>query len=655
MTFTVPPLVGEQSSRPAVRQGLLRRLVRRPLAVAALVYLVVVVILAVLAPAVAPYGPESTDLAKILQGPSAAHLLGTDAIGRDVLSRLLFGARPALLGVLIATATAVVIAVPVGIAAAMYRRADRLVSPVVDVIMSIPAIAVLLMVLATFGQNLSAAMVALGVLTAPGMTRVIRGAALAVVEEPYIEAARVFGLRGPAIAARHVLPRIIGPLLVNGSLVASAALITETGLNFLGLGVHPPDPSWGSLVSDGAAAMDQSVWLLFIAGCVVAVTVVAFVLLGDALRDTAAETWSGRRERTRPERRQRLGRASATHAPTDGAGEGVDSDALLAVRDLTVAFPGPSRTTLEVLQHVSFDVGRGETVGIVGESGCGKTMTGLAVIGMLPPRASVVAGQILLAGRDVLAMPRKTRARLRGGTIAFVSQEPMVALDPLFTVGYQISEAVRRYEKASRSAVRRIAIELLERVRISEPEKVAKLYPHEISGGMAQRVCIAIALAGHPDLLVADEPTTALDVTVQAEILALLASLQRDTGMAIILISHDWEVIRRMSARAVVMYAGQVVERGVTAELMRHPSHPYTEGLLAADPHLARPGTRLRTIPGAVPQPEDWPVGCHFAARCQYATAECSRQAIPLLRAEDNRWTRCIHFDRFRVRAAAGD
>jgi peptide/nickel transport system permease protein len=656
LTTGVILLGDEKVAPPAAGKRLLRRLLRRPLGVAALAYLLIVITAAVFAPLLAPYGSTSIDLLHVLQGPSPTHWLGTDAIGRDLLSRLIFGARPTLVGVLIATATAVAIAVPVGTGAAMAQRMDRVVSPVVDTFMSVPAIVVLLMVLATFGQNIPAAMVTLGVLTAPGMTRVVRGASLSVVEEPYIAAARVFGLRRTSIAVRHVMPRIAGPLLVNSSLVASAALITETGLNFLGLGTRPPAPTWGSMVADGSSVMDETTWPLLVAGGAVIITVVALVLLGDALRDTVTETWTGRP-------RHRAGRHSLVttprtvqRAPVSGpaadATEARNGQApLLSVRDLTVAFPGPAAVPVPVLQHVSFDVGPGETLGVVGESGCGKTMTALAVIGMLPPAAQVLGGEILLNGRDVLTTPKKERARLRGSKIAFVSQEPMVALDPLFTVGSQVAEAVRRHARTSRSAARRAAIDLLDRVKIRAPEKVVKLYPHEISGGTAQRVCIAIALAGHPDLLVADEPTTALDVTVQAEILALLGSVQRESGMAIVLISHDWAVIRQLCSRSVVMYAGEVVERGSTSDVMHEPSHPYTEALLSADPHLAVPGTRLSTIPGTVPQPHEWPTGCHFAERCAYATAECAKGPVPLVAADGNRVARCIYAGRLPVRS----
>jgi peptide/nickel transport system permease protein len=284
----------------------------------------------------------------------------------------------------------------------------------------------------------------------------------------------------------------------------------------------------------------------------------------------------------------------------------------------------------------------------VGESGCGKTTVGLAVLGLTPTNATV-EGAIDFNGRNVLAMKRRERSALRGNTIAFVSQEPATALDPLFTIGSQVSEAIRTHLGISRRAASRRAIELLTAVKIDDPERVVLLYPHQISGGMAQRVSIAIALAGKPDLLIADEPTTALDVTVQAEIIALLRSLQDETGMAILLISHDWGVIGEICSRTVVMYAGQVVERAEPEQIFSRPMHPYSAGMLAADPHFAKAGERLATIPGTVPAPNEWPVGCHFAARCPLATPECTAAPIPLFTDDEARSSRCIHIDLVRV------
>ncbi|WP_242882357.1 dipeptide/oligopeptide/nickel ABC transporter permease/ATP-binding protein [Actinomadura litoris] len=631
MTAITEPATGVPSGRP----GLARRLLRRPLAAGALLYLAAVVVLAVLAPVLAPYGPQEADLTRVLATPSADHWLGTDSLGRDLVARLMFGARPALLGVLVTVAVAAAIAVPVGLAAALARGADRVVSPLVDLLMSIPAIVVLLMVLATFDQRLLAAMAALGVLTAPGLVRVVRAAALTVAEEPYVAAARVYGVGRFGIAVRHVLPRIAGPVLVNLALVAATALLTETGLNFLGLGVHLPEASWGGMVADASSVMSRQNWMLVPTGGVVACTVVALVLLGDGVRDAAAEGWARpvARTRTRPSavgERPKSGVPAAPSAAPSATPSATPSDALLSVEGLTVAFTGADGRPVPVVEDVSFELRAGETLGIVGESGCGKTMTGRAVLGLLPAGARVTGGSIRIGGAEATALPRRERAALRGSTIAFVSQEPMAALDPLFTVGSHLAEAVRVHTGAGRAEARRRAVRLLDQVRLPEPDRVARMYPHQLSGGMAQRVAIAIALAGGPRLLIADEPTTALDVTVQAEILRLLSTLRQETGMAILLISHDWGTVGELCERTLVMYAGQVVESGPTAAVVASPRHPYSEGLLAANPQLGTPGTALRTMPGGVPSPGEWQAGCHFAARCPHVMDECVTHPIAM-------------------------
>jgi peptide/nickel transport system permease protein len=625
-------------------------LLTRPLGAASVVYLLLFVVAAITPGLLAPGDPQAADFAHVLSSPTAGHILGTDALGRDIYTRIIYGAAPALTGILVAALVAAVIAIPSGLAASLSRPVDAIVSRASDLVLSIPSIVVLLMVLA-LSQNLNVAMGVLGLLTAPGLIRVTRSAALPVVEESYVAAAKVFGLGRVAIAIRHVLPRVIGPILVNLSLIATHALITATGLNFLGLGLHPPAPSWGGLLADGAA-LDQNAWVIVPGGGVMALTVIAMVLLGDAVRDVTAESWRPRHTRAIRHRTRRLAvrpaQPPAESVPAEPLLEGV-----LAVRDLSVAFPAPDGGQLTVVQDVSFDIKRGEAVGIVGESGCGKTITGLAVLGMLPPGAHITGGSIWVNGRDVTSLPARERAGLRGKTIAFVSQEPMMALDPLFTVGYQIAEAVRTHTGLRRAAARRRAEELLAQVRINEPDRVARSYPHEISGGMAQRVCIAVALAGNPEILIADEPTTALDVSVQREIIELLSSLQDEKGLAVMLISHDWEVVSGLCTRSVVMYAGQVVERARVDDVMDDPRHPYTEGLLAANPHLVVPGEPLRTIPGNVPPPSAWPESCHFQDRCAYVRADCRAQPIQLVSVGTDRSSRCLHLELLETTGAA--
>jgi peptide/nickel transport system permease protein len=652
---TVPVVESDGSAKGAVvaRPGLLRRVMRRPLSVISLAFLLLVTVAAVFAPQLAPYGPEASDFSSVLSPPTSAHWLGTDSLGRDILSRLMFGARPTLLGVVIAVAVTLIIGVPIGLSAAMSARADRVIQPLVDLMMSIPGIIVLLMVLATFNQNIYAAMTALGVLTAPAIIRVVRAAALTVVNEPYVEAARVYGLRRSSIAARHVLPRVSGPVLVNTSLIAAGALVAETGLNYLNLGVKLPAPSWGGMVADASTVIDQQPWLLVPTGGILALTITAFVLLGDGVRDAATEGWSAGRSGTTKRARRRSAANRAARNPGEPRLEpsaqpdlpAADSDTILRVSGLSVSFRRPGGESTTVVQDVSFDIKRGETVAVVGESGCGKTITGLAILGLLPGGATAT-GRAELNGSDLFAMSRRERAALRGSSVAFISQEPMSALDPLYPVGSQLAESVRVHKGLSRREAKSRAVELLEKVKINDPERVTRLYPHEISGGMAQRVAIAIALAGDPDLLIADEPTTALDVTVQAEIVALLQQLQQQTGMAILLISHDWGVVGEICSRALVMYAGEVVERGLTRQIFAQPLHPYSAGLLAANPHFAKPGEELSTIPGGVPLPQDWPVGCHFHDRCAHRTADCAAAAIPLLEQGTGRQSRCIHVER---------
>jgi peptide/nickel transport system permease protein len=300
---------------------------------------------------------------------------------------------------------------------------------------------------------------------------------------------------------------------------------------------------------------------------------------------------------------------------------------------------------VKAVDGVSFTIDDGKTLGVVGESGCGKTITAMAILGLLPAAARVDGGCIMFGGRDLTALSERELRRLRGKEIALISQEPMVSLNPAFRVDWQLAEVVRQHHGVSRKAARARVVELLRQVHLPEPEMVARRYPHELSGGMAQRVAIARALAGEPQLLIADEPTTALDVTVQAEILELLREIQRERQMAILLVTHDWGVVADICERVVVMYAGEIVERAELGPMFAEPLHPYTEALLASNPHNAAEAEMLPTIPGTVPAPGEWPEGCHFHPRCAYATAACQAQAIPLEHPADDRETRCIHYE----------
>ncbi len=315
---------------------------------------------------------------------------------------------------------------------------------------------------------------------------------------------------------------------------------------------------------------------------------------------------------------------------------------LLSVRDLGVAFH--TRAGLvDVTSGVSFDVAPGERVGIVGESGCGKTVTGLALLGLLPPRTSRVRGQILLEGRDLNGLPQRALREVRGAHIAMIFQEPMSALDPVFTIGEQIGEAVRAHFDVGAREARETAIEALAKVGIPLPQRRCDEYPHQLSGGMRQRAMIAIALVCKPRLLVADEPTTALDVTVQAQIIDVLIQLSEESGTALLFITHDLGVVAESCHRVLTMYAGQVVEDAPIDDLLTRPRHPYSSGLMRSLPSLNQRKAPLPSIPGRVPQPAEMPPGCRFEPRCPHAQPQC-RDPQLLASAEPLHMVRCCRF-----------
>jgi peptide/nickel transport system permease protein len=640
-------------ARPGTAQprSFARRFMARPAGVAAAVFLLLLVLSCVAAPLIAPDNPATQDLTNVLSGPSAHHLLGTDSLGRDVLSRLLYGGRRSLLSVAEGLAVVLALGVPLGLAAG-YRGggADRALSRGAEMVMAVPPIIIILVVLAVIPGSENAAMLVFGLLGAPSMLRVVRGATLKVREEPYVTAGRLCGLSPLQVVRRHVLPRVAGPIIVQASIFAAYALLFETGLAYLGLTASSNSPTWGGMVAEASTVIEQQEWLLIPSGVLIAVTILAFGLIGDAARDAAAmeDAAPAHRRRTAVPR-DAAGRAAARHdAARHGApasppeAPSVDEDALLSVRGLSVTGQGRSGQTL-VVDSVSFDVFPGETVGLVGESGCGKTLTALAVLRLLPGSLAVAGGQARWAGRDLLQMPDRAFDALRGSALAYVSQEPQASLDPSFTVGSQLAEVIRRHDRVPRSAARARAVALLRQVELPDPDRSARAYPHELSGGMAQRVALALALAGRPDLLIADEPTTALDVTVQAEMLALLRRLARETGMAVLLITHDWGVVADVCDRTIVMYAGQVVERGGVQDLFERPLHPYTLGLLRSHPSLARAGQPIAALPGRVALPGAWPTGCRFAPRCGFADDACRAGPIPLTERSVSRQARCVH------------
>lgn len=637
------------ASVPAARSHQsVRLLLRNPVAVAAISFLGIVTLVCIGASVTAPYDPLHQDLERVLSGPTAHNLLGTDTLGRDVLSRLIYGGRRSLLSVVEGVVVVLALGIPFGLAAGYAGGwIDRVLSKFAETIMAVPALIIVLVVLAVLPQNEDAAMISFGLLGTPAILRVVRSATLRVREDLYVAAARVSGLNHLRIVTRHIFPRVWGPVIVQASLFAAYALLFETGIAYLGLTADPSTPTWGGMVAEASTVIQRQAWLLVPSGTLIALTILGFGLLGDAIRDAVVAGEGGLPNNAPRSVDAKQDRGADTVEPLNGR-----SGLVLRVRDLSISLAGWAAET-PIVDRVSFDVYAGETLGIIGESGCGKSVTALALLRLLPLGLHPTGGQVNWQGHDLLSMTERSFDELRGSSLAFVSQEPQSSLDPAFTVGSQLVELIRHHQRVSHREAKSSAVALLRQVELQNPDQVARTYAHELSGGMAQRVAIAFALAGRPKLLIADEPTTALDVTVQAEILGLLRRLQRETGMALILITHNWGVIADICDRAVVMYAGQIVEKSGIQEMFDRPLHPYTLGLLKAHPSLAEPGSRLLSIPGNVPSPGSWPAACRFSPRCRFAAEECLKTAIPLFDVGPGRATRCIRVDQIFTKESA--
>ncbi|MDQ0189049.1 ABC transporter ATP-binding protein [Alicyclobacillus cycloheptanicus] len=310
----------------------------------------------------------------------------------------------------------------------------------------------------------------------------------------------------------------------------------------------------------------------------------------------------------------------------------MNSTVVLEVSNLTTKVQRKG-SSITLVDDVSFRVHRGEVLGVVGESGCGKSVTALSVMGLIKPPVAVTSGAVLLNGQNLVGLPKAELRRMRGSTLSMIFQEPMTSLNPVFSVGNQLSEVLRIHKHLSKRAAFARSVELLKLVGIPRPEEVAKSYPHQLSGGMRQRVMIAMAMACEPGLLIADEPTTALDVTIQAQILQIMKNLQQTMGLTMMLITHDFGVVSQMCDKVIVMYAGKIVESGDTQAVLHHPAHPYTKGLLNSLPERNKGANRLKYIPGSVPPPAEWGLGCRFADRCEFVEERCRVEMPPLFSA----------------------
>ncbi|GAA1038854.1 dipeptide/oligopeptide/nickel ABC transporter permease/ATP-binding protein [Streptomyces murinus] len=635
--------LAERLSGPRVTPRALRRL--PPLSTLAVCFLALVVLVALLAPLLAPDDPlDQQDPVGGTGHPSAAHWMGQDSLGRDILSRLMYGARWSLAIGLGATGLALVVGAVLGAVAATSRKAvDETLMRCLDVVMAFPGIALAAVLVAVFGGGIGVLICAIAFLFTPPVARVVRANVLDQYGEDYVTAERVIGARTPHIVLRHVAVNCAAPVLVFCTVQVAEAIVFEASLSFIGAGVRPPDPSWGSVIADGKnMVLTGGWWATVFPGLLILLTVLALNILSEGVSDAWAAP-APREVETADEPVEQVSSGEVLKLPgLAEAARGLRSRArplpdrtgppVLAVEDMAIGFPGRHRG-VDIVAGVGFEVYPGEVLGLVGESGCGKSLTALTVMGLQPPGARV-RGRIRFRQRDLLAEPARARRKLLGHEMAMVYQDALSSLNPAMTVRAQLGQLVRR-------GGRRSPAELLGLVGL-DPERTLRSYPHELSGGQRQRVLIAMALSRDPSLIIADEPTTALDVTVQAQVMELLLRLRAELGFALVLVSHDLALVADVTDRVVVMYGGQIVESAVTAELVAAPAHHYSRGLLGSVLSLESAAARMTQIRGVVPAPADFPPGCRFAGRCPRASEVCRAQA-PVLAGPATHTVACHH------------
>ena len=628
----------EAPAADSPRRRFWKRMFRNPLAVFSMVWFLILIVSWIWPELLATHDPFKQDvtLQRLFEGPSGDHWLGTDGLGRDHYSRVIFGAGFAFRSIFIAMIIAVGVGVPIGLFSGWRGgRTDRAIMWMNDVLFSLPIILLAMAVIMILTPSLTNAMIGVGIAMATRFVRLTRGVTLAEKEELYVDAARITGISVPRILTRYIAPNLLPSLVVQAAIISGAVILIGATLSFLGIGASLDDPDWGVMLNRARPDFRrEGVWQIVPSGGALVLTVLAFNLLGDSIRDAIGRDASS--NALSVTKRISVTPASSAHANGD--------DVVLSVRDMDVEFPSESGPVSQILSGVSFEVRAGETLGVVGESGSGKSMTMLSALGLTPAPGRMTRGSVNFGGEDVTNLSESAWQRIRGQEIGVIFQEPIAVLNPAMKVGAQIMEPLRIHLGMSKTDARKRAAELLAEVRVPDPERRLDQYPHEFSGGMAQRVGIAMALACEPTLLIADEPSTALDVTVQGQILDLLAEIQTRRNMAIILITHDLGVIAEAADRVLVMYGGQVMETGSVDDVFFAPKHPYTRALLDTMPQNHDGHGDLAVIAGMVPQPNAWPAGCRFAPRCVHATEACT-SSMPPLQMVDSDHVRCVRYD----------
>jgi peptide/nickel transport system permease protein len=612
-------------------------LARNRMAAFGLAVLAVIIAVSLLTPLLPLQPPAETDPAmRLLRPLSEGHLLGTDHLGRDILSRLLWGTRLSLAVGVSATIVAAVIGSAIGICAGFFGgRTDNLMMRGIDMLMAFPYILLALAIVAALGPGLLNALYAVAVVNIPFFARNIRGVTVGIAHREFVDAARLSGMNSWRIIAAEIFPNVLPVIVITMSTTVGWMILETAGLSFLGLGSQPPQADLGSMLGEGRKLIITAPHVSAIPGVVIFLIVMSINLLGDGVRDALdPRLKSGALNRPAPRTRVDL----TAPSPAGGASE----EALLSVDDLQTEFDVGARV-YKAVGGVSFQVRRGECLGLIGESGSGKSVTALSLLGLAASPPGVIrGGRVAFDGDDLLTVSDEHLRHVRGGRVAYIFQDPLSTLHPLFSVGDQIVEAIRAHRPLSREAAWQEAVKLLDLVRIPNAPERAKVLPHQLSGGMRQRVGIALALANDPDLIIADEPTTALDVTVQAQILALLDELRRTRSLSILFITHDFGVVSQLCDRVAVMYAGRIVEVGETEDVLARPAHPYTARLIECVPVLGSGRRVLPSIPGLPPAVDRLPAGCAFAPRCDNARETCRSGDVSNNAISPSRAVRCL-------------
>ncbi|QLB16568.1 ABC transporter [Mannheimia varigena] len=593
----------------------------------ALLFILFVALVAVFAPWVAPYDPLQT--IRPVQAPSGEYLFGTDRLGRDIFSRMVWGARTSLFIGLGAVGCAIIFGSILGATAATADKfGNEVIMRFMDILMAFPGIALAAVLLATFGNSVPVIIVTIAVVYTPQLARVVRANVVAQWEEDYVRAERVIGGSRTYILLKHVVRNTAAPVLVFATVMVADAIVFEASLSFLGAGVQPPFPSWGNILSEGRnLVLSGFWWATTFAGIMILLTVLALNILAEGLTDALVNPKLKRTTQSKEDvakplatdvqeamsetlalKRYLLKLNEKETSRTDRMQLNPNAKPILQVKNLSIRFPNRYGET-PLVDNISFTVHEGETMGLVGESGCGKSITTFSIMGLLPKTAKIT-GEILFtdrAGNQYDLLKTEKLNDLRGHEISMIYQDALSALNPSMRIKDQMAQLISRGGKQT-------AETLLQWVKL-DPEKTLNRYPHELSGGQRQRVLIAMALAREPKLLIADEPTTALDVTVQAEVIKLLNELREKLGFAMVFVSHDLALVAQIAHHITVMYAGQVVETAPTTPLLANPTHEYTRGLLGSVLSTELRAERLYQIPGSVPSPFDFAKGDRFASR----------------------------------------